>query len=99
VIVVGQEISWRSQIPHILNTESGCLTDSCIIQAIEQLPRDRQLFLLNTFNYSFWLVVNKHFSPFEIFQFGEEANRARILFVSRQSFKLGDRAFSAAKLN
>jgi hypothetical protein len=41
VIIVGQEISLRSQIPHILNTESGCLTDSCIIQAIEQLPRDR----------------------------------------------------------
>ncbi|MEG3925707.1 hypothetical protein QUA08_19545 [Microcoleus sp. T3B2] len=33
----------RSQIPHILNTESRCLTDRCIIQAIEQLPRDRIL--------------------------------------------------------
>jgi hypothetical protein len=43
VIIVGTEISLRSQIPHILNTESGCLTDSCIIQAIEQLPRDRIL--------------------------------------------------------
>jgi len=70
VIVVGKEMSLRSQLPHILNTESGCLTDRCIIQAIEQLPRDRQLFLLNTFNYSFLLVINKHFSPFEIFQFG-----------------------------
>ncbi|MEG4576924.1 hypothetical protein QUA56_30275 [Microcoleus sp. N3A4] len=29
-------ISSRSQIPHILNSESGCLTDSCIIQAIER---------------------------------------------------------------
>ncbi|MEP6490583.1 hypothetical protein NDI43_24215 [Microcoleus vaginatus GB2-A3] len=99
MIVVGKEISLRSQIPHILYTDSGCLTDRCIIQAIDQLSRDRQLFLLNTFNYSFLLVVNKHFSPFEIFQFGEEANRARILFVSRQSFQLGDRAFSATKLN
>ncbi|MEG4105582.1 hypothetical protein QUA04_05610 [Microcoleus sp. S13_C5] len=36
-------ISSRSQIPHILNSESGCLPDSCIIQAIEQLPRDRIL--------------------------------------------------------
>ncbi|MEG4064374.1 hypothetical protein QUA05_25880 [Microcoleus sp. SVA1_A1] len=36
-------ISSRSQIPHILNTQSGCLTDRCIIQAIEQLPRDRIL--------------------------------------------------------
>ncbi|MEG5034820.1 hypothetical protein [Microcoleus sp. AT3-D2] len=43
MIVVGKEISWRSQFPHILNTESGCLTDSCIIQAIEQLPRERIL--------------------------------------------------------
>jgi hypothetical protein len=75
------------------------LTDRCIIQAIEQLPRDRQLFLLNTFNYSFLLVVNKHFSPFEIFQFGEEANRDRIVFVRRQSCQMGDRAFSGAKLN
>jgi hypothetical protein len=91
VIVVGKEISLRSQLPHILYTESGCLTDSCIIQAIEQLPRDRQLFLLNTFNYSFLLVVNKHFSPFEIFQFGDEANRDRIVFVSRQSCQMGDR--------
>ncbi|MEG4417989.1 hypothetical protein QUA70_05195 [Microcoleus sp. LAD1_D5] len=41
MIVVGTEISLRSQIPHILYTESGCLTDSCIIQAIEKLPRDR----------------------------------------------------------
>ncbi|MEG4214103.1 hypothetical protein QUA27_01540 [Microcoleus sp. Pol14C6] len=40
-MIVGQEISWRSQIPHILNTESRCLTDRCIIQAIDQLPRDR----------------------------------------------------------
>ncbi|MEG3872198.1 MULTISPECIES: hypothetical protein [unclassified Microcoleus] len=36
-------ISSRSQIPHILNSESGCLTDRCIIQAIEQLPRHRIL--------------------------------------------------------
>jgi hypothetical protein len=43
VIVVGKEISLRSQLPHILYTESGCLTDRCIIQAIEQLPRDRIL--------------------------------------------------------
>jgi hypothetical protein len=43
VIVVGKEISLRSQFPHILYTESGCLTDRCIIQAIEQLPRDRIL--------------------------------------------------------
>ncbi|MEG4091289.1 hypothetical protein [Microcoleus sp. Pol12B4] len=41
MIIVGKEISLRSQIPHILNTESGCLTDRCIMQAIEQLPRDR----------------------------------------------------------
>ncbi|MEG4349106.1 hypothetical protein QUA74_05110 [Microcoleus sp. LAD1_D3] len=41
MIVVGKEISLRSQIPHILNTESGCLTDHFIIQAIEQLPCDR----------------------------------------------------------
>ncbi|MEG3908607.1 hypothetical protein QT979_09630 [Microcoleus sp. w2-18bC1] len=39
-------ISSISQIPHILNTESRCLTDSCIIQAIEQLPRDRILVAL-----------------------------------------------------
>ncbi|MEG4625588.1 hypothetical protein Q5691_15040 [Microcoleus sp. w1-18aA5] len=39
-------ISSISQIPHILNSESGCLTDSCIIQAIEQLPRDRILVAL-----------------------------------------------------
>jgi hypothetical protein len=43
VIILGKEISLRSQIPHILNTESGCLTDRCIIQAIEQLPGDRLL--------------------------------------------------------
>ncbi|NQE34891.1 hypothetical protein E5S67_02620 [Microcoleus sp. IPMA8] len=41
MIIVGKEISLRSQIPHILNTESRCLTDSYIIQAIEQLRRDR----------------------------------------------------------
>jgi len=56
-------------------------------------------FLIEQLNYSFLLVVNKHFSPFEIFQFGEEANRDRIVFVSRQSCQMGDRAFSAAKLN
>jgi hypothetical protein len=48
MMIVGKSISWRSQILHIFNTESGCLSDRFIIQAIEQLPRDRLTSCLNS---------------------------------------------------